>query len=573
MTNDALIVSVLVAIVTLSLVYGRGLQTQRDLPEVALLDQTHSSTTRKPHETVVLRNKLVPHGFPLLKGLQIKDAYRLRDGNVRDIWSLVLESPSSTIQFFELSGKPVFSKSYSELNYTMKKIIQKIGGESICLVLPFYDWRSIVLCLASLVSSTSFHLLHAHLVRPALANHSVVVVSWKHLRAAVQYAKEAKYIIVTDPEGKDAQKDPHSFEEYAKVCLPRELVTWDLLFGLETGSDQSFDHTQNKQYDEESLLSETINFSTTVYTTQNLVASVANELKLVAQGHEWSSQDELLVLAGESSLALLPKLLAAFVNGMSVKIIEPLISNAIYLVDFETVERIKAREEELIHNRFVKILSKLTFDKNVICLAPQRYLKAFVAKEKEEFDSNPLLRRMFIGRSQMLFQQGVFSKLGQDPLFSKFRLIFSYTYKALKQEEISSFDLSLLRTLTGCRIVCERYVAGNVGPLLSTHMYDYRIIEADEDDPRELKVLRGVPVQGVEAKLIDYKVLNDEFLAENDEGELCVRGFIIGKCTDKQTIEEKTKEGIKAGGEGWMPTGLIGKIGEDGCFYERVYDL
>ncbi|ODV62640.1 Dde1p ASCRUDRAFT_74978 [Ascoidea rubescens DSM 1968] len=112
-----------------------------------------------------------------------------------------------------------------------------------------------------------------------------------------------------------------------------------------------------------------------------------------------------------------------------------------------------------------------------------------------------------------------------------------------------------------------------MGTVFQTNLFDYRLMSKNN----KVKIndinyrRRGIPSQNIETKLVDYKLLNDQFLAEDNSGELCIRGFGIGRPMDKEVLENAIKEGERVGGDGWMSTGLIGSWNKDGCFYEKLY--
>ena len=77
----------------------------------------------------------------------------------------------------------------------------------------------------------------------------------------------------------------------------------------------------------------------------------------------------------------------------------------------------------------------------------------------------------------------------------------------------------------------------------------------------------GLPITGVEVKVVDE---NDNQLPPNKEGELLVKGENVMKGYYK--LPEETKKAIK---EGWLYTGDIAKIDEDGYIYivDRKKDM
>ncbi|GMM33087.1 hypothetical protein DASC09_004120 [Saccharomycopsis crataegensis] len=607
--RDKLIITILCGVVALAIAYSKYLETQQDMTELALSSQTSVAPTRKPGETAHHRNLLVPHGFPLLHGLSIKHSYKLRDGNVRDIWALAMEHQADTpVQFFTSNGKPKLSTDYLTLNKVFADFYNKIMKEftlasdgdgslnlKIGTVLPAYSWQGVVLAMTCFINNLTLHTFHTHMLKYNVGDLDVLVVTKKDLRTAVRHYRTVKVIVVIDDDDDDVP-DRYSMEDYKRATLPNKLVTWEEFFGnsevafQKTNHDEKngvYDYQYDGKFDDFIPLKETLNFNTVVYTNQNLVSCVAHELKQLPMGQEWSnSNDELVILNEDSSLSFYNKFLAGLVVGLPITIVEPLKLHEIRSIDFDDVERQQEREDSIIYKKFFKLFNKFqqsVFTKqNVIAVIPERYLKVIYEKEIEEFSKTPMLRKFLIGRSQVLLQQNVFNKLAPHPskVFDRLRVIYSYSYKNSRDSCLTSWQLSMLRTITGSRIINERYIPGTIGPLFMTQLYDYRTVEDDAEQPEEddivkkdYMVLRGVPSQTIEIKLADYHLLDEEYAAEDGNGELCIRGFIIGRSIDSEIVEQKIKDGQRVGGEGWMPTGLVGKIADDGCFYEKVYEL
>lgn len=81
----------------------------------------------------------------------------------------------------------------------------------------------------------------------------------------------------------------------------------------------------------------------------------------------------------------------------------------------------------------------------------------------------------------------------------------------------------------------------------------------------------GLPLPGVELKVVDER---DDPVPVGSDGEVCVRsaGVMAGYWTDGRRDDEATAEAVR---DGWMHTGDVGHLDEDGYLYvvDRIKDL
>lgn len=625
--KDSVVVAVFVIVIASIILYSKYLETQRDIHVLALEDQSSVSSTRNRGETAIYRSPLVPHSYPLLHGLSIRNSFSLRDGNIRDVWSVALAQvqhsaakhhatsgtsfsnpqPSriaegfkpNEVCFYDSNGSMLFSKDYYQLNFMFKKLakcfdncLDNLDGHKlnwkVGSVLPVYTYQSFLASMACFLNSFTFHTFHDFLPQTALADFSLdfLLLQQKDLDMALKvYSSLVKIFIVTD-----ILEIPVQYEISLTENPKMKVITWDQFMDFAENdfigdSDSQYQYQYNKSYDDFIPLRETKSYNTTEYTNQNLVSSIANELKSIPSNESWNDKSLLFFAEDSQCCYFYNKILTAVLSGSSIRIVEPLRLNKIMSFDIEK-ELLEASEEidkKLVHllSLFNEALSKKSLEKSCIAVIPGFYLKSYLNLSCSNITSN-WLTNILKRRSINLFKQGIHNRLGEESeIFSQTDLIYSYSTNNKIDSNIESYnDTNQLRVSTGAKIVMERYLCGTLGPVLSTNIYDYRPCEycyaendAICDSNRSPMINRGVASQVLEMKLIDYKVLGIDLKAEDNKGELCIRGFNIGNCIDSDTQEIRYKESERAGQKGWMPTGILGYFDDDGCFYEKLYTV
>lgn len=675
-SDDKLIITLFLLLITAILAYSKYLQTQKDISELALQDQSSQSTTRKPHETASFRSRLVSHGFPLLHGLSIKHSYKLRDGNLRDVWCLAMDTAKEAIgqqqqskvssarnqgqdqgqglkeiKFYNNNGKITFQADYFQLNGLFKHLNARVhqllspfyvntsqnndngagdddnaNGPTIATVLPVYSYQNFLLSMTSFLNNMTLHSFHGHLVPltsadPLVVKIDIMFVLKKDIKKALTYYGQlVKIFVVVDDYGTYEAAPSAATNGAAKTTTVRKAYSWREFLAASSAeaindqqfadsfNDPNYDYIYDSKYDDFIPLKETLNYNTTIYTNQNLVSAIANELKSLPMNQEWNaSSDRLVIFNQDSSLTIWNKILTGVMLGMDISVVEPLKLHEIKSIDLDSNRKQRQREAKFIVKKFLQIMKHFETEtanpesqaKSIISVIPAFYLKCFVDYQQQQQQElsvsgqswlpGSMITQLKQARSQALFQQLIFNQLGEIPqFFHHTRVIYAPTFTNFLQDTVSSWDLAMIRSLTGSRVVAERYLPGCVGAFFATNLYDYRVVDDEESLPSAtttdavgvdangtaLKYInRGIPSQTIEAKLVDYKLLNETYQADNNQGELCIRGFIIGKCVDTEVIKQMTQEATRVGGQGWMPCGVVGKLGDDGCFYEKVFEL
>jgi len=506
------LVFVAALVVFLVVIFSKFLESQKDIHELALNQQSNISPTRKSDETAVYRNNQTPHGLPLLTGLQIRQGFKLRNGNLRDIWSVVMGQKNVNGVTFVNNGKEIKLDAYN-LNGVFKKL-NKFFVDNECstigVAVPIYSYHGFISTFTCFINGLTAH--HFNRLPRSQPNVDVLIVDEKDLSQALRL--KFKLIVVICENG-------------SRTFTQSNVINWSSLGDLSTISDGSYSYTYQSEYDQGTPLIDTYDFVTTAYSHQNFVSAVASVARSLPLGHEFSFKDSLLIGYEDSSIKFWSKILSVLLFGGSV------------IIGTSSDPKF---DEELIQR----------YNPTILAL-DSKTTKRFFLKNEE----NGLIQSILSSGAQYLLTRGIFSQFAALSEFKSLRLIYIDQLNKTN-ENVSTTELNLIRSLAGARIVCERFIPRVIGSILATNFYDYRIFTNSR-----LKNC-GTSSLSLEIKLFKCKDLD----IDKRHGELCVRGFIIGRPQDKNDLENAIQSGERVGSEGWMPTGIVGKLGVDGCFYE-----
>lgn len=504
--------TVLIALTWLALYcYNQYVLHQRDIHEIALNQQANISTSRKETETAVYRNNQTPHGMPLLTGLSIRNGFRLRNGNLRDIWSVVMGQKAKDSRLTFLSQDGTMVCDLDNLSAVFKRLAlyfstnecQKIG-----IAVPVYTYHGFVSTMACWMHGLTVFTFNK--LPRSQYDIDLLIVDEAQLKFALMFNYKRILVVSTD-------KD--------KTYDVANVSNWGELGELEMLRDEAFDYSYDPSYDDILPLMDVHDFKCTSYTQQNFVSAVATTIKSLPLGYELG-RDRILIGYGDSTINYWPKVLSGLLCGGSVCL---------------------GTTKDIIFEDAI-----ITYHPTILCLDADFAEKYTLPKIPQGW-----IYSLKLHRAMHLLSQGVFSHNASSKDFEDLRLIYIGDQE---RRSLSSELLTTIRAFCGSRLICERYKSGIIGPVLSTNYYDYRIFTNNS------LTNRGTSPLSLETKLCQYKNLD----ISKRHGELCVRGFTIGKPFGKTELENAIKEGERVGSEGWMPTGIIGKIGIDGCFYEDV---
>ncbi|KAH3676387.1 hypothetical protein WICMUC_002018 [Wickerhamomyces mucosus] len=502
------ILGVLIFLYLLLFLYHEYLDSQRDINEIALNQQSNISPTRKEQESAIYRNNQTPHGMPLITGLQIRHGFRLRNGNLKDVWSVIFAQKEKSNRISINDSDAQYSLDINNLNGMIKGIanyFNQEGFEVIGTTLPLFSYHGFILALCCFFSGFTLH----HFAQlPRVQPDVDVMIGYETDLLNIQRLKYKQIIVVSEDPDKKYEDDG--------------VKGWSILGNLSELNEEQFKYEYAEKDDQGIPFRQTNQFLTHEYTHLNFVSSIAAIVKSIPIGKEIGPRDKILVTQS-NDLKQFPKILATLLLGGSI------VLNSLPISIKETIE---------------------IFKPTIVTLDPNS------AKQFLENQVISGLQSLKLARSKHLLSEGIFSSSAALNGFESLRIVYLGNDQAKSQ--LSSDDLTTLRSLLGSRVLSERYISGALGSILNTNFYDYRIFSNDK------LINRGTASLALELKLFQHK----ELPIEQRHGELCIRGFIIGKPVGENELQRVAKSGTKVGGEGWMPTGIIGKFGNDGCFYE-----
>lgn len=509
------VAAAIVVIIIVSFIYSKYLESQKDIHELALSSQSDISPTRKPNETSIYRNNQVPHGMPLATGLQIRQGYRIRDGNLRDIWSVVMSSSKPIeVEFIDENVK----LNNLQINFGIKqlfKVFHSLSAVKIGTLTPITNsigFLSFFTCFINGITIENFSSINNNLVRLDLDSElDLLILDESQTKKIANLANRPKNTIII-------------YEDFILINENKKIMKGDL-FKVE---DSEFEYEYDPEFDKIMPLIDH-SLQKTGYTQRNIVSAVSSIVKTIPIGHEFNQEDRSLFIIEEknNTIHCLPKLLTMLLFRAKIS--------------------------------FIKDTS--FFDNNCDKVNPvliEKMSPTIIATSSQFAKKLLLLETTFVGelfqkRSEYLLSEGIFTKKSSVQEFNSVRLVYlNQSFNPLTSEE-----LNLLRIKLGSRIICERFIDSVIGSILNTNFYDYRVFNSKI-------VNRGTSSLSLEIKLFKFRELD----IDKKVGELCIRGFIIGKPLNEKDLNLAAIKGERVGSEGWVPTGIIGKFGNDGCFYE-----
>ncbi|ODV94826.1 hypothetical protein PACTADRAFT_3716 [Pachysolen tannophilus NRRL Y-2460] len=549
MDSYTVLLTVVGGIVIICLVYDTVyLESLKDVHELALKEQSSISSTRKTGESAIYRSMDVMHGLPLTFGLQIRHGiYKVRNGNLKDIWKLALENYNEDrkLSYFDGKDKTLKSFNFKELNVNFQKLAAKFKELSSMPIIGIYlpvgriESLSIILTCFFFDGFTLKNFNKIPLRKPL--DVELICCLKSDLPKFVELSFK-KIIIVDD--GKDGN-DENDYELNTNDIF---LVHYSDIINNSAlqVSSLSYDYTYSEEEDFRIPLIEDINFKDIQYYQLNFVSTIASLMASVPREHSWNEEDIMLIGCNEFD-TILPSQSSVLTNqNLIVKILCAFVS---------TINNIIVIPESQISFQTITDLNP-----TLLCLTESKYHSLLNQEIKPMLSSSTgLIRKQFFHRSALLFSRGIYSQFG-SLINSDVRIC--YSCNLLSEEALSTADINILQTAFGSRFIVETFKIPVLGPILKTNFYDYRILSNEIDNVnKKLKFRKmGVAANCLELKVKDFK----NFQSENKEGELVIRGFNIGTAIESNDVQKNNTD------EGWMPIGIYGKWGEDGCFYEYL---
>lgn len=480
-----------------------------------LNNQSSIAGLRREDETAVYRSLLTPHGQRLISGLCIDQSSGTnRDGIFDDLWKLAANAELASCIGGERNSNTLSYLKSSEL----KRLVNGIGKE-------LSSW------LKTAEARTP------NVVAVLLPNCiEACIVTF----ASILYNLPVVYIQVDElaPEKLEAlihEIEPHILISEGSILQSIGLEGYESLAGVlsvkgEVNTSLPINKTWKQVCDEcettigsfpEFKLSESssIVFSLAYkdaatgslrfshFTNQNLVSSIASQIKSLPQSQKWQKSDIILSCTSSLSMYTLVLNLTALVlgatlvfpEGASINLLKMVseVKPTILITDDDTCWSLASRSE------FLTVIEMFKFRHAWKQLTKSRMPKRFVALN--EFRSVRLIHTSYNAAQQM-------------------------------SELQTNKDLNEIKAMTGARIVHALSSPMSLSPIVQTSMYDHRLGDSGLTN-------FGAPLPCLEIKLRSHK----EVRADNRQGQLWIRGYSL------------------PGDDEWINTAIMAQLGQDGC--------
>lgn len=513
----------LLAVLAIVWVYPYIFPTYPDVHKLFLLEQSNISSLCYPGETAVYRSRVTPHGRKLIGGLAIADqATKIgstRDGNISDLWKIT-EQSSDTIHRIVMSPRsdglystsPVSLQELKRLVHGlgqwMKNDLQHIDSMDI-VVLHATGFDSLVFFFAAALYG--FSLVFVPLEEPAQVNSAITKIKPRLIIGA-----EDNIAILKDstiPFLRTAGSDKHSHPA---------VVDWATLQNQFKDEPTTVLDTSSSNYPLKTVALDANDVPVVYsYSTQNIVAAIAAQIKAIPELERWGPKDKVLTYCTTVDVYTLLLQLTGLVSGCTV----------VY------------GDRSLVTTHPLRIVGDI---KPTILVTEElsTYSLAELAQDLT------LVRQFKLWRARKSLEQRILPKSPVIPEFESLRLIHCGIYRSaatLEDPCLTTAEVNTIRCLTGARVVHALNNPVACGPVAQTGVYDYRISSNDNI------VNFGPILPCLEAMLVDH----GSFKARDRKGRLMVRG---PAAIDSNTSYKDA---------GWQDTHLLGLWGSDGCFRFR----
>ncbi|KAL8963437.1 MAG: hypothetical protein Q9183_005010 [Haloplaca sp. 2 TL-2023] len=460
-----------------------------------LARQASPSYVRQNGESAVYRSLETPHGYPLKKGLNVKnpDAPRWaagKDGDLRDVWKKVVQGPTG--EDGKSTGEPgkIFTVLGKEetVEHEVKDVSKEInaigeylsqhGANRVAVYVPnsleflvtlfasaFYGFTPILLNPEQSAEELGKSLQAANADTLIAAAGSVPL---QELLNDAPALKQVVWVVERTSRHVDWNEVPSGVGGKTEIAVWHDVVedrkpsvSTDLPSEKEPKSVVAVLTAKMSKGEEIELVE---------YTQQNLTAAIAAQISVLSRPQRLSPSDLLLSLSSLSSLYALVVTLAALYSNASLALTPVSSDTAPYEAAFRS-------------------LSKPT-----IVIASPPTLKEAIKSLLEQ--PVTMLQKYKTWNQASSLAEGVMPKIkGHLP---SPRLIYTYQDTASATEPLSWAELSYVRLLTGARTVYAFTDAKVAGAISQTNIFDYR-----RDVAGGKQAAFGAPVSPVEFKLVD----------------------------------------------------------------------
>lgn len=548
-----------------AIIYTWALDYTRDVSPEYLDQQSVVDATRLPNELAIYKSPKLDYSSGLRVGLGIRyNHYKLRNGNLRDVWEILLRvlrvDPDRKVWVGHQSV------SLAELNFQAQAVAQflherKEGEVTILASLFICSPAVLAVVIACFISQTTIHVFDENTAPPS------------GLRVEMT-------------------------SDDLQFCSGLEITLFSAVVGPPRRSTE-FSNTYDPAMDRGIALrvSSRLNVqvtATTDFTQTNLVSAAASCLKHLPESLQLSETDRMVVVQAHSTLEgilnTVVKMLAAFVSHAELVLApggcDPLgWSPTVLSVSVEEAVEIGERENFKVEENFKrgrtisklgKQPGKMEAESEKLALQAQRLESQRVENREDQtlkiqslndkvgdhlpkatptaqkplkslFSNSSFLSFLYYWHRRYALTRLHFSNAG---LSSPLRLV--YAHRSISQGPVIAWNT--VRAALGAHVIEESGYYNVAGPILVSDVYDYRTLPAKLAQPL---LLWGGVVQADEIKLASYDGVSP--------GTVCVRGYNIGKATT--TMSHVGDKEVRPDSEGFYTLPVEARWGADGCLY------
>lgn len=530
--QEDLFVCLLVGLAALYL-YFYVLPSGNENRTLLLANQASVGNVRHPGETAVYRSLSAPHGRGLMNGLSVGTSFKTRPGNLADVWNLrnreskLLVAHGTKFDAVEVDEMKNIEVIVSQLGLYFQNLRGEATDTTVGLLVPN--------CQQALVSLFASALFNIPTTVIPIDKDSLIYVA-KHIEAA------NPFVLIVADEGlldginfsKTQVKEVITLRNNSELCYPTSVRSsiWKTLIKSFSTTPAEFPEINETVRPVHVTYRHNGLVKVSSFTHQNIAAAIAYHIKALPPAQHWGPMDRVLIFTSQVSLYTIVAQLAALIQGSSVLYLPIMNINPDLLLE-GTKPTVIVTDDD----------TTLSLLNQVRDLTLPQTIKLYI-------DRATLSRGRLSGRPVM-------------PSFASLRLFYTVaqitdnTEQLLHPElfqrdeddeddlktHLNTYDTNTLRSLTGADVIHSLASPLLAGPVASTLVWDYRY---SSDDDREKLTNFGPVSATLEAKLCDFGNAS-QLEAENNEGELFVRGF------------------VSPNEEEWVATSIVGRFTPDGC--------
>ncbi|KAG2736285.1 hypothetical protein G9P44_000375 [Scheffersomyces stipitis] len=499
------------AALAINYLYNQYIHATKDVNELYLNEQSTVDSTRLANESAIYKSNKIAYANGLRIGLDIRyDHYKLRHGNLCDVWEIITKYASKSRGSgitIDNEFQPIIQLNYKISQFSRYLTSNKVKVVRINLNRFIDNFDILIAVISAMVNQITIELYDDH--------------------ANLQDTDEGLFIV----NNSDLQKfTPQSYFNYEDQSV-YDIESTDEL--NEFVNEYTYEKDKGIALKITRKLNSSV-LSTVEFTQLNIISSLASTIKHLPLSKEINHDDKIVVVqsskrSNDAITNQLNKILLSFITTAQLVVLTENSSLSWNNILSHEPTILALNEKELQDLSLEKLKSGLNLN----------WYKKFVANQTLKFLS-----------------KGKFSKSTFINPDSKLRLV--YVNNGITNPRIfSPAQLNEFRCYLSSRLVMEFGYYNIIGPIILTDFYDYRYFS-----------IASVKSWGCISQSLELKLTE---VSDKSEGKLSVRGYSIGKSTNKvvnRSDQIEQNKNIMKANDGFMPLiNVRGRWGNDGCLY------